>query len=135
MNTEKLLDNTDERNIDNIRYQIFLKNKSQPYFSTVKTNNNVLTDFDVFPYNRFFRGEAMSEKPIVAEREAGWRPRNKDCYEPEFYKNEKLKHHDIKTPRNYFQPPCSTVYPKYVNENEISLNDIKLNENCVISYR
>lgn len=135
MDTEKLLDNTNERNIDNIRYQIFLKNQSSPYFSTIKTNKNVVTDFDVFPYNRFFRGEPLSTQPIVAEREAGWRPRNPECYEPEYYRNEKLKQHDIKTPRNYFQPPCSTVYPKYVSENDISFSDIKLNENCVISYR
>ena len=135
MNYEELLNNTNERNIDNVRYQIDIKKGSFPYFSTKKTNKNVLTDYDVFPYNRFFRGEPMSTEPIIAEREAGWRPRNPDCYEPEYFKNQKLKHHDIEKPRNYFQPPCSTVYPKYIHDNDISLSDIKLNENCVISFR
>jgi hypothetical protein len=52
-----------------------------------------------------------------------------------FIKNDKQKkHHDI-NPKHYFQPPCSVVYPKYVNDQEIDFDNIKLNENCVLSYR
>ena len=133
---ESLSDNINTRNIDNILYQINLKKGSIPYFGTSLNNMNVITDYDTFPYTRYFRGESESFIPIVAEREAGWRPRNEDCYNDNFKreKNQK-KHHDIENPKHYFQPPCSTVYPKYVSENDISITDIKLNENCVISYR
>lgn len=123
------------RNIENIRYQINMKKGSRPYFSTSNTNRNVITDYDTFPYIRYFRGEAHSDLPIVAEREAGWRPRNEDCYDSTFIRRDKqMKHHPI-TPANFFQPACSTVYPKYATESDLSLSDIKLNENCVISYR
>ena len=134
MNTS-LTDNINSRNIENIRYQINNKKRSNPYYSTQKTNKNVITDYDSFPYHRWFRGEADSYLPIIAEREAGWRPRNEKCYDSPLIENDnQKKHHEIK-PKNYFQPPCSVVYPKYVSENDISFNDIKLNENCVLSYR
>jgi len=124
------------RNIENIRYQIDIKKGNYPYYGTIQNSKNVITDYDTFPYTRYFRGEAHYDIPIVAEREAGWRPRNEDCYNACFFKDEKAKkHHDVNTPIHYFQPPCSVVYPKYKNENDISLTDVKLNENCVISYR
>ena len=124
-----------QRNIENIRYQINKKKCTDPYFSTSNTNVNVVTDYDQFPYSRYFRGEAKSSVPIIAEREAGWRPVNQECYDNEILNSTKKKNHDVENPKHYFQPPCSTVYPKYVNDNDISLSDIKLNENCVISYR
>jgi hypothetical protein len=125
-----------ERNVKNIQYQINLKKGSNPYFSTVKTNKNVITDYDTFPYPRYFRGEFASTAPIVAEREAGWRPRNEVCYQSESEQSASKKlQHDIASPRNFFQPPCSTVYPKYISGNDISFDNIKLNENCVITYR
>jgi hypothetical protein len=123
------------RNISNIRHQIRNKNGSNPYWSTDNNNRNVITDYDNFPYERWFRGEPHLDVPVVAEREAGWRPRNEDCYNSIFTKKEKQrKHHEI-TPKHYFQPPCSVVYPKYVSNDELSLNEVKLNENCVLSYR
>lgn len=133
---EDISNTINDRNINNIRYQIHLKKGSSPYYSTISNNTNVITDYDVFPYTRYYRGEPESDKPIISEREAGWRPRNEDCYNTKYKRLEKqTKHHDVQNPRHYFQPPCSTVYPKYVSENEISLSEIKLNENCVISYR
>jgi hypothetical protein len=125
-----------KRNIDNLQAQINMKKGSEPYFSTIQTNTNVLTDYDTFPYIRYFRGVAESSIPIVAEREAGWRPRNEDCYNAYYIRAEKQKkHHDIVTPRNYFQPACSTMYPKYINPDDPLFGEIRLNENCVISYR
>ena len=124
------------RNVQNIRYQINKKKGFNPYYGTSLNDKNVITDYDTFPYDRYFRGNAYADFPIVAEREAGWRPRNEDCYSSHFIKDENSKkHHDVVNPRHYFQPACSIVYPKYVNENDISLTDVKLNENCVISYR
>jgi hypothetical protein len=133
---DTLTNDINSRNIQNIRYQIGNKKNSEPYYSTSKTNRNVITDYDHFPYTRYFRGRAQSSFPIVAEREAGWRPINKECYDSKYTRDEiQVKHNSI-TPRNYFQPACSTVYPKYVNDDDLlSLTDIKLNENCVISYR
>jgi len=129
------LDNIiNKRNINNLQDRINMKKGPDPYFSTIQTNTNVLTDYDTFPYTRYFRGVAESTVPIVAEREAGWRPRNEDCYNSYYIRAEKQKkHHDIVTPRNYFQPACSTMYPRYVSETDIG--EIRLNENCVISYR
>ena len=75
------LDNIiNKRNVNNLQDQINIKKGPVPYFSTIQTNTNVLTDYDTFPYTRYFRGVAESTVPIVAEREAGWRPRNEDCY-------------------------------------------------------
>ena len=129
------LDNIiNKRNINNLQDRINMKKGPDHYFSTIQTNTNVLTDYDTFPYTRYFRGVAESTVPIVAEREAGWRPRNEDCYNSYYIRAEKQKkHHDIVTPRNYFQPACSTMYPRYVSETDIG--EIRLNENCVISYR
>ena len=129
------IDNINTTNVENIRHQINNKKGCAPYYSTSKTNTNVLTDYDVFPYNRYFRAEPRSTIPIVAEREAGWRPRNPDCYDSNYVRSEFLPKHNVIVPRNYFQPACTTVYPRYVNEDDILLSDIRLNENCVISYR
>lgn len=133
---ESLTDTLNNRNIENIRYQINLKKENFPYYGTSLNNRNVITDYDTFPYPRYFRGEPNSDNPIISEREAGWRPRNEDCYDDNYKRvNTQGKHHDVVNPKHFFQPPCSTVYPKYVSENDISLTDVKLNENCVISYR
>lgn len=130
------MDSINSRNIQNIRYQIGIKKETNPYWSSTSTNKNVITDYDTFPYTRYYRGNPDSSIPIVAEREAGWRPRNEDCYNSVLIREDKnKKHHDIVRPRNYFQPACSVVYPKYINPNDISLTDVKLNENCVMSYR
>ena len=60
-------------NIDNIKEQINRKKDSKPYFSTKENVRGVVTDYDHFPYRRFYRGKPESNKPVVIEREAGWR--------------------------------------------------------------
>ena len=67
-------------NVKNIHEQIQKKKQSNPYFATTKQSKSVITDYDTFPYPRYFRGKAESSSPIVAEREAGWRPRHDDAY-------------------------------------------------------
>ena len=67
-------------NVKNIHDQIQKKKQSNPYFATTKQSKSVITDYDTFPYPRYFRGKAESSLPIVAEREAGWRPRHDDAY-------------------------------------------------------
>ena len=68
-------------NVKNIREQIKRKKQSTPYYATTKQATSVITDYDTFPYPRYFRGVAEMSEPIVAEREAGWRPRHDDSYE------------------------------------------------------
>jgi hypothetical protein len=131
---DQLTNYINDRNVQNIRYQINNKVGSKPYYGTQQNNRNAITDYDMFPYDRWFRGNFEVDYPIVAEREAGWRPMNENCYEKIYHRDDKSKNHDI-NPKHFFQPPCSVVYPKYVNKNDISFNDVKLNENCVISYR
>ena len=67
-------------NVKNIHDEIKKKKQSNPYFATTKQSKSVITDYDTFPYPRYFRGKAESSLPIVAEREAGWRPRHDDAY-------------------------------------------------------
>ena len=92
-------------NVANIRTQIAAKNGTEPYRATVVQTREVLTDYDVFPYPRWWRGIPQYPYPIVAEREAGWRPRQDGCYR-------------VATPptcddnqRTCFQASCSTIYP------------------------
>jgi len=120
-------------NVNNIREQIQNKLKSTPYFADIDTGAIVLTDYDSFPYKRWWRGIPQYHKPIVAEREAGWRPINNSCYKPE--KNTSIK----KNFGDYcFQSACSTVFP--CNKNNIvnhsqNFLDVELNKNCVVEYR
>ena len=67
-------------NINNVREQIKRKKQSKPYYATTRQSSAVITDYDTFPYPRYFRGIPQSYSPIVAEREAGWRPRHDDAY-------------------------------------------------------
>lgn len=67
-------------NYNNIQEQIKNKKNHNPHFATTKQAKSVITDYDTFPYPRYFRGKPGSTLPIVAEREAGWRPRHDDAY-------------------------------------------------------
>ena len=99
MNSERIKLNNS--NIENIRKQIMKKNNGNPYFATEKESKSVITDFDSFPYNRWWRGIAGSCNPVVIEREAGWRIRNDNCYKNYKlnYENENI--HDCKLIKKY----------------------------------
>ena len=122
-----------QTNVNNVRKQILRKQSSTPYFSTEQNGAGVLTDFDSFPYQRFYRGVPESDKPIVLEREAGWRPRHDNCYKlppvnnPEVY------------PDHCFEVACSTTYPcypKYLQKiaDRDALN-LVINKSCIQQYR
>ena len=127
--------NVNRFNVKNIREQILFKESSIPYMATVREAKGVSTDYDSFPYNRYFRGKYNSERPIVAEREAGWRVREDDCY--------KLSRPacdvDTSYPDHCFQVPCSTVFPCYpkhrdkYSDREALL--LAINKSCVPQYR
>jgi hypothetical protein len=119
-------------NVRNIRLQILRKQNYNPYFATLNTGSIVLTDYDNFPYERYFRGIPNSNKPVVAEREAGWRPIYNKCYD----------HHTNSKDINInfcFETACSTVYPckpeylaKYADRDALN---VMLNNDCISQYR
>ena len=127
-----------ELNIENVRHQIHRKKMSMPYHATTNQSVEVVTDYDTFPYPRYFRGVAESSIPIVAEREAGWRPRHDSCYNINSPATNACEY-PCKYPNNCFQSACSTVYPcypgfasKYATKDSL---DLFLNETCVVQYR
>lgn len=123
------------RNIDNVRMQINMKNLSMPYHATVKQSAGVLTDYDTFPYPRWYRGVYYSPVPIVSEREAGWRPRRDNCYRM----NKPCDNSTISYPNHCFESACSVVYPcypEYVNKFlEQQQLEVLLNKSCISQYR
>ena len=94
-----------QKNIEHVRSQIAAKTKGVlPFYASANAAPLVVTDRDVFPYGRFYRGIANSSNPVIYEREAGWRRRNDSCYEPQ-------RKFDLETPNYCWQTACSTVLP------------------------
>jgi hypothetical protein len=120
-------------NINNIRNEIEKKKQPYPYFATVNTEKMIVTDYDSFPYQRWFRGVPTSNIPIVAEREAGWRLRKDNCYKAE--QTPQLKFY----PKHCFESGCSVVYP--CNPSTLDTNadsgilSVLMSDSCVVEYR
>ena len=112
-----------DKNIHAIKAEITKKNYSTPYFVGSNAIYNVSNDYDEFPYPRWYKGEYKKSYPIVAEREAGWRPKN--TYVPNIPRQEDVK------PSICYQSPCSTIYPCYSQDNSYYM----LNKACVKDYR
>ena len=104
---DKLSQNINEHNLNSIKKQIELKKGNKPFLATTEHATGVITDHDVFPYPRYFRGIAISNIPVVAEREAGWRNRNNDCRSL----NIRSVNIEDPIPSIYFQTPANTVIP------------------------
>jgi hypothetical protein len=125
-----------QSNVKNIRQQIARKKESTPYHATVTQSVQVLTDYDTFPYPRYYRGVPDSTVPIIAEREAGWRPRHDTCYSV-------VEPNDVplypEYPNNCFQAACSTVfpcYPEYASRYaDLEAMNVFLNNKCIVQYR
>lgn len=120
-------------NVRNVRAQIVEKKMSRPYHATICDADQVLTDYDTFPYPRWWRGVAGLSEPVVAEREAGWRPRRDPCYRL----NNAVE--ESPYPNHCFEAACSTVfpcYPPYLTKyaDRESLN-VMLNNACIVQYR
>lgn len=128
MNNTQKASLCNQQNISNVFNIIQQKQCYQPYFTST---TNVLTDYDLFPYTRWFRGIATSKDPIVAEREAGWRPRRDDCYKDNYYGKPT---YPVKL---CFESACSTVFPcKAKTEIEDSnYLDNSIEDSHVVSYR
>ena len=123
-------------NITRVRDQIDQKKRDLPHRATITTVTGSLTDYDTFPYPRYYRGNPSSDVPIVAERETGWRPRHDTCYSvinpPDMEKYPLY-------PNNCFQTACSTVFPCYpeyaARYSEIEARNLVLDKKCITQYR
>lgn len=73
--------NLNIKNMQNVQFEIQRKKYSEkPYYATQKNVIQVITDYDELPYRRWYRGVPESDVPIVAEREAGYRPLIRQIY-------------------------------------------------------
>lgn len=114
-------------NIGNVKYQISKKKEDKPYIAT--SEQQVLTDYDIFPYTRFYRGVPTSSEPIFADREAGWRPINQERYKKDIILD------DVSTKPNLcFQAACSTSRPCHPKADREDLNNV-FNSACNVQYR
>jgi hypothetical protein len=122
-----------EKSIDTVRRKILQKTSPYPSFSTNRTVINVVTDQDHHPYTRWFRGVSYFPDPIIAEREAGWRPLRDSCYDliiPSKPEEEQAL---------CFEAPCTTTFPcipevsqKYADRKAL---DTAINKQCIVQYR
>ena len=116
-----------------IKKQILLKNVDEPYFPKYNNIRNIVTDIDHLPYTRFHRGLYKSDKPIVMEREAGWRSINNSCYS---VRNPNM---ESSYPNHCFETAGSTVYPcypQYLDKfSDKEALDVQLNRSCIVQYR
>jgi hypothetical protein len=118
-------------NVQNVRNQI--EHHRHGKFTTINEVQNITTDYDVFPYPRWFRGEYKNSNPVIAEREAGYRPLQPNCYQT------KQNIVNEKYPNHCFESACSTVYPCYPDYlaklSDRSAMNVLLNKACTIQYR
>jgi len=88
-----------------------------PRQATLQQARLVETDMDVWPYNRFFRGNVNSTEPIVWDREAGFRsiqPFIQNAMPPGTVPMSPYIP-SVTKGMYCFQPPCSTIFPCNVN--------------------
>ena len=112
-------------NKNKIQHEIMLKNTYTPYIVD-NTIYNVQNDMDIFPYPRWFTSVPTENNPTVAEREAGWKPKNTS-----FLKQQNTKKQPLRNPNLCFQAPCSVVYPCYAQDNSY----ININRACINEYK
>lgn len=130
---DRLSEQMNNMNVNNVRTQIQMKKHHTPYYATRNEVSDVITDYDSFPYTRWWRGVTGLSKPVVIEREAGYRPRHDDCYRVQKPQTQRLD------PNHCFEAACSTVYPCYPQylrkfADRDALN-VMLNNACIVGYR
>lgn len=122
-----------QNNIESVREEIKKKIGWRPYLANNLSVTHSITDHDHHPYSRWYRGVYYYPDPIVAEREAGWRPMQQQCYTPNHIPM------PDPVPEHCFQAACSTIFPcypkylaKYADKNSL---DIMINKACIVQYR
>jgi hypothetical protein len=106
-----------------LKKQIEKKLSTSPYYATEQDCKNIITDFDHFPYTRWYRGNSALYVPVVAERQAGWRIRHDDCY-----KQEKTID-NTHTPNVCFQNAPNAAFPCQTSGQP---NDKFYNKSCIV---
>jgi hypothetical protein len=124
-----------DQNVNYVREQIQGKKSFNPYYATAENVSKILTDYDTFPYPRWYRGVPNESRPVIAEREAGWRQQQPNCYKV----MKPVEEREYEYPNHCFEGPCSTVYPCYPRymqkfSDREALNVI-LNKACIAQYR
>jgi hypothetical protein len=103
-------------------------NYDKSFYANNNTVKNIITDMDDFAYDRFYRGVYQLNKPVIMEREAGYRLVENNCYKI-------LQTYKAEYPRHCFEAPCSTIYPCFPDYlrrgSDKEKLDIFLNRNCV----
>lgn len=122
-----------QNNIESVRKYIGQKISWKPFFANNLDVTNSVTDFDHHPYSRWYRGVYYYPDPIVLEREAGWRPQEQQCYNPNYIPKKDP------VPQHCFEAACSTIFPcypqylaKYADRDKL---DSMINNACIVSYR
>jgi len=93
-----------EANQNFVSRMIENKKNFTPYYSS---GPSVMTDMDVFPYTRYYRG-GKGERPVIMDREAGWKPVHNKCYN-----NPVVQPDTDMYPNHCFQAAPSVTYPCY----------------------
>ena len=127
----RLTQRINSSNVENVRKMIMEKQTSCPFYATTNDASSVITDFDHFPYTRFYRGVYYSDKPIALEREAGYRPHHDGCYNMQ-----RCQPVENNPPNLCFQFPCSVLFPCNLdNGNTPESHGLAPFIKCISSYR
>lgn len=109
-----------KNNVDVVRQGILYKTGSDPFIPTIGLAESTITDYDTFPYPRWYRGVPRSSEPVVAEREAGWRVRNDQCYRVNTCSGDSLSY---PYPKHCFETACSTVFPCFERDSLLTVKN------------
>jgi hypothetical protein len=90
-----------------IECEIAKKQYYKPYIATIDDARKIMTNYDVFPNNKWYKGQYLSSEPHVDNRYAGWRPLQHN------YKMVKKHKHEY----GCYEGACSTLYPCILNCN------------------
>ena len=119
------------QSIESLRREIERKNSSLPYYANINTVKHIITDYDHHPYTRWFRGVYYYPEPVIAEREAGWRPQEQQCYDLI------IPGHELEKPHHCFQAACSTTFlcNPVLSGKEYENNAELFSRHCIVQYR
>ena len=121
-----------------MRKEICQKNNpNRAYYATNKTVKKFTTDFDNFPYSRWYRGQNQESRPVIIDREAGYN-RIHDCFPVNQVYYNKTSTQEFANTHNLFdlcwETACSTVMP--CTSKQIDYKGAKIantNNNIIIS--
>ena len=122
--------------MDHITKLINIKNSDKPLYCVYNDIKKQNTDYDHFPYTRYFRSNVGSDKLTINTRKSGFSNTNFiKCYDITKINTQ----NKIKYPEHCFESSCSLNKPcfkenvdKFAAFNK--LNNI-LNDSCIINER